>query len=256
MKLCAIFVTWNDWDLLAVSTSNIRPVVDGIIIVASRHSNFGAIDYEFDRQVNERYFADAAIFEPRPSLRPHENEAAKRNHGLELARRQEYTHFIMMDSDEFYDREEFRLCKKWVEESDLNGIVHPLRVLFGKPTLWCNDHTLVPGIQRITPNVRLGDFKAYPFAYDPLGNAHIDPTRRPSFTDGIHMSIVPMWHASWVRKDFSIKIENSSARNNIKRSTIYDDLRNTKPGYYCKFYRDELKEVPNQFNIPEWELKL
>jgi hypothetical protein len=256
MKLAAIYVTWNDWELLALSVANIRPVVDGVIVVASKTSNFGLYDDSYE-ECAAIYGGELHQWEPRlVSYDVHQNETAKRNFGIDQAKNQGYTHLIMMDSDEFYDREDFIIVKQQVEDLGLNGVVHPLKVLFRHPTLWCNDHTLVPGIQRLTPDLKLGAYKDYPFAYDAQGGANIDPTRRSNIKRGIHMSNIPMYHASWIRKDFSVKIENSAARNNLKKSSIYKDLANAAPGYHCDFYRDTLKECENQFNLPTWDLKM
>jgi glycosyltransferase involved in cell wall biosynthesis len=246
MKICAIYIVWHDWDLLEKSVDNIRPCVDGVIIIGSRTSNFGNVSSIPVCWQNEELLE----YEPDLRLSPHENETAKRNYGLQIAKTHGYDYFIIMDSDEFYLRDEFYQCKQYlIDNPKVNGIVHSLKVLFNKPTLWVNDHTLVPGIHKLSHNVQCGKFPQYPFAKDWDGNFHIDPTRRLNIFDNIKMSPVSMWHASWVRKDINVKIENSAARNNIKKSTIYKDLENADIGVYNEFYRDTLKKCDNYFNL-------
>ena len=45
--------------------------------------------------------------EPDLKLLPAENERNKRNFGLQKAKELGYTHFLMMDADEFYEPSEF-----------------------------------------------------------------------------------------------------------------------------------------------------
>jgi len=56
---------------------------------------------------------------------------------------------------------------------------------------------------------------------------------------------------SWVRKDVKKKIRNSTARQNIERSSIVRDYTNAKEGYFCEFYGKTLERSPNVFGLPE-----
>lgn len=257
MKLAAIYNVWADGlDLLHHSIMNMCPVVDGIIVVWSEKSNFGAVDKGIIDYMIRADLPPKVTFyqhEPNLSLQPHENETKKRNYGLEIARKLEYTHFLMCDSDEFYIQSEFRREKERIERDNLNGLVCRLKVLFKKPTLSIDDHTMVPFIQRLSSTVSVGAFKHYPFAFDEAGNAHIDPTRRPSHTNRVEMSDIFMYHASWVRSDYEKKIQNSSARKNLIRSSIYKDLAHAAPGAFNEFYRGNLVECENTFNLPVYD---
>lgn len=244
MKLVMIYNSWSDSaDLLAKSIANIKPVVDGIIVVYSDYSYTGNF-LEFP--LNEL---------PQDGVRyvradPAHSETSKRNLGLDEARRFGYTDFIIADNDEYYRPEDVRLDRAYMEANPfINGLVCRLKVLFGKPTLTCDDHTLVPYIHKLKRNTKAGNFRNYPFAQDKDGNWHIDPTRRLTYEDGIFMSDTIMYHASWIRKDFELKIANSPAVRNLRKSTILEDLNNAKPGYYCKFYRQTLQECENIFNL-------
>lgn len=243
MKLVAIYNVWSDCSrLLAKSILNIKPVVDGIIVICSDWSYRGEFkEFPIDQlpQDNVKYvYAD-----------PSYGEVGKRNLGLDKAREWKYTHFIMMDGDELYRREDVILDKAHMEANpSINGLVCRLKVLFKRPTLFCDDHTLVPYIHKLKESTKAGNFRNYPFAYDYNG-AHIDPTRRLNYEDGIYMSETIMYHASWIREDFELKIANSPAVKNLRKSTILEDLKNARPGYYCKFYRKTLQECENIFNL-------
>lgn len=250
MKLTAIYNVWADGlDLLKPSVENILPVVDHIIIVFSNYSNYGHfIPFTcLDPHPKIEYFN----FEPKVEYAPHQNEIDKRNYGLRVAKEKGFSHFLMMDADEFYIQDDVATEKLFIEKHDLAGMVCPIKVYFKSPTLTTGfDHTLAPFIHRLTPEVKyILNNKTYPFAYDSDGNAHIDPTRRLNINDGVEMSNVVMHHYSWLRSDYNLKIENSAARNNLRKSSIYEDLKNAAPGVYNNFYRSELKECANIFNL-------
>lgn len=249
-RLCAIFCVWGDSnDLIDYSIDNILPCVDGVLIIYSNKSNFGNYR-EFFTSIDD-FKVKQFNWEPNTNYLPHYNETAKRQFGLDKAKELGFTHFIFVDGDEFYHDHEFIQDKKIVYENDLNGVVHRLKVLFKKPTLWCEDHTLVPGICKLTPNTKTGNFRDFPFAYDADGNGHIDPCRRLNYRDKVEMSDHYMIHASWLRSDYELKIQNSSARNNLRKSSIYKDLENAEPGVWNEFYRQTLRECANYFNLPE-----
>lgn len=250
MKLVAIYNVWSDGlDLLKPSVENILPEVDEAIIVFSNYSNYGHhIPFMcLDPHAKITY----SNFEPNLNQSPHVNECEKRNHGLRIAKERGFTHFIGMDADEFYERDPFRIEKYRIERLGLTGAVCHTKVYFKSPELTIGfDHTLVPFIHKITPGLRFDlNNKTYPFAYDSEGNAHIDPTRRLNITEGVEMANVIMHHYSWVRSDYNLKIENSAARKNLRKSSIYDDLKNAAPGVYNQFYRQEIQPCENIFNL-------
>lgn len=242
MKLVAVFNCWADGlDLLHYSVDNILPVVDGVIIIWSEKGNSGEYrEFMFDPMSDK-----VKMYQCEGS------ETAKRNFGLEKAKQLGFTHFLIMDSDEFYKQDDVLQEKERIDREDLNGMVCRLKVLFKKPTLMVDDHTLVPFISKLFSDTQVGNFKFYPFAYDEQGNAHIDPTRRINCNYRIGMSDIFMYHASWIRKDYDLKIRNSAAANNLKKSSIYRDLENAVPGAYNEFYRANLQECDNIFKLPE-----
>ncbi len=248
MLICAVYICWADClDLLYKSVANISPVVDQVIIVASKHSNHGNfIDYELD-------FQDPKVkvywHEPVLNHRAAESECEKRNYGLQKAREAGMTHFIGLDGDEFYDQKEFAAECGWIQSKGIEGTVCGLRVYL-TPTLWCEDHTLVPFIHKITPYLRYKlDSRRYPFAYDEKGIPRIDPTRRMNLTSGVEWSKIIMHHFSYVRKNMDLKIDNSSANLRRSREVIYRDVFNAKEGHVSELYHRTLKKTENRFNL-------
>lgn len=255
MKLAAIFNVWADClCLLPHAVENIRPVVDEVIIVWSRKSNRG--HYSGDNLGNYELPTGCELVQCEPvSNVPHVNETAKRNAGLEAAKAGGFTHFIMLDSDEFYLQSEFLREKKAIEALDIAGTVCRVQTYFKSPTLTIGlDHTLVPFIHKITPTLKYHlKFAGYPLAYE-RGQARIDSTRRLNITKGVQMVDIIMHHYSWIRKDFKLKMDNSSATFKAHRSAVvYEDLKNAKPGYFLKGYQRELVSCDNIFNLPEYE---
>lgn len=242
MKLAAIFNVWDGAELLRGSMECLRAHVDLFIIVTQDVSNFGErynpkLDYKgFDNVVKIKYtpeFKAGAI-----------NETNKRNLGLEVARAYHCTHFIQMDTDEYY--EDFGGAKREYIRSGLNGSVCKIFTYFKKPEWRCDkeDGYYVPFIHRLRPDSRCGKFN-YPF--------YVDPTRRVNETDVIMLDTY-MHHMSWVRADIHRKCRNSSAKANIERGTLLKDYFNPeldeKPeGYYIKDWDRRIVIVPNQFGI-------
>lgn len=250
MRLIASYNVWADGlDLLKPSVENILPLVDQVLIVFSNYSNYGHYIPFTCLEPHEK--VTYLNFEPNLNQSPHVNETEKRNAGLRWAKERGYSHFLNMDADEFYEHEPFLIEKTRIEKYEIAGMVCGIKVYFKSPTLTIGfDHTLVPFIHKLTPGLRFDqNNKTYPFAYDSDGHAHIDPTRRLNIENGVEMSSIIMHHASWIRKDFKLKIENSAARNNLRKSSIYDDLANAAPGVYNQFYRRELMECENIFNL-------
>lgn len=259
MELAVCYNTWSDWDLLKASVNNISPVVDRVIIVYSKISNYGEVD---KTQVTETGKwpdnVQFVSFEPKAAIQSMENETLKRNYGLSIARAEGYTHYLCMDSDEFYDQEEFKEAIQALGKTEsIAGLVCKSRVYFSKPDLTIGlDTTLVPFVHKITPTLKHDFNRRYPFAWEGR-NIRIDPTRSFNINEGVEACPIIMEHASWVRKDlesYKRKIRNSTARPVLDRSNILQDLVNAKEGYFCQFYQKPLVRVPNRFNIPYGEL--
>jgi hypothetical protein len=166
----------------------------------------------------------------------------KRNYGLEKARALGYTHFITADADELYESVDVDL--------DAAGTVVACQTYFKTPTLTIGlDTTLVPFVHKLTPTIAHAWNRNYPYAWV-NGGIRIDPSRQLNINEGVTFNRdILMHHYSYVRNNINSKIENSTARNNIRRSVVISDMENAKPGYFCRYYQKTLQEAPNLFNI-------
>ena len=248
IRLAAIFNVWDDWSMLKYSVANIRPLVDGIIIVGSESSNYGEVSI-----IPQEWWDAGLVYHKEPSLaHPMHAETYKRNYGLSIARDQGYTHFITMDADEFYDPVDFLIEKqRFIDNPDLAGLACGSQVYFGRPDLTIGmDITRVPFIHKISPGLKHDFNRQYPFAWENGREIRIDPTRSFNINSGIEWSNIIMHHYSWVRKDYAKKIRNSTARANLERSTILQDLVEAREGYFCQFYQKPLSRATVDFGIP------
>lgn len=253
MKLCSIINSWIDTiELLPFCIDNHLQFCDHVIVVWSMKSNRGSYDDSMLAFIL-RYKSNPRVtfhqLEPDRMYKPLLNETRKRNYGISVARESGFTHVLISDSDEMWFPSEMNSLKKSFNDESLYGFVHPLVVYIKSPQLFCNDWTLVPGIQKMRKDLHVGNFREYPFAYNDAGVPRIDPSRRPNFTQGIRYDSNPMHHYSYVRKNIDLKIDNSSANLRNSRQVIYDELRDAKPGYISKLYHQPLQECDNYFNI-------
>ncbi len=247
MKLAAVIIVWDGLELLPYVIDNVKPHVDGVIIVWSKYSNRGNIGH-----FNPDLYKDCILINHEPDRKQQatDNEREKRNVGLNLAREKGFTHFLMTDADELYDHEEFEREKQRMIDEDLNGLVCRVKVYFKEPTLTIglDPVTYVPFIHKIKPTTRFVMNKYYPFAYDDKGVNHIDPTRKLSYSTGIGWSDIIMHHYSYCRKDIMEKINNSTSTR-LAKSTAFQDWTNAKEGYLCLLYGKTLERCENKFNI-------
>ena len=252
--VAAVYNVFDGLELLPYSVSNISPCVDGIIFVYQDVSNTGdranvGEDVAFISS-STRNKCYSVKYTPDLGKLPSDNERMKREIGRATAKKLGFTHFLDIDCDEFYIREEFNALKDKIYKENLNGAVVKSKVYFKSPTLTIGeDITLVPFIHKV--DCRHEFNRKYPFAFDKT--IRIDPTRQLSYKDSVIMDDIYMHHYSWVRKDYKSKIRNSSARVNIERSTILNDLVQAKDGYFCEFYNKYLTSCPNVFGLPIWQ---
>lgn len=238
MKLAAIYIVWDDWELLYHSIKQLRPYVDEVIVVYSEKSNSG--EYSEAVLMDGIHYMESEPFEDAPART---NETRKRNLGLNKAHTLDCTHFIMLDADEFYEP---------FDKTKFDGnFVCGTRLYFKHPTLFIEDHTRVPFIHKLTPSIRFQKNYHYPFSATEDGPA-IDPTRTMNITEGVEWSPVIMHHMSYVRDDINKKLRNSAGERVRQFShQLLEDYRHAKPGYRSKFFRKTLQESPNLFGLPE-----
>ncbi len=245
MKLAAIYNVWDGIELLPGSIETIYRHVDEIIIVYQEVSNFGE-KYSPHAEMMETLFSyfdkiTFMKFDPIIDIGGSMNERAKRNLGLDYAKRLECTHFISMDVDEYYTY--FSHCKSLYIKSGHKGSVCRLQTYFKKPIFQFDipEDYFVPFIHEIGPETKNGS-SSYKF--------WVDPTRTVNENDVVELPIF-MHHFSWCRKDIERKARNSSANIQIKKGKILDDYNSPDlgEGYFLTNWNRRIKIVPDIFGL-------
>lgn len=246
MKLACILNAWDGVELLRYSLASVAPHVDIIIIVYQTISNFGE-QFDPTPEIVDAIYAcgcqdktELTCFIP-PSDAGFENEIAKRNIGIRIARRHDCTHFFFQDVDECW--EDFAGAKQEYIDSGCEGSIAPIYTYFKRPTwrLAEKDNYAVPFIHVL---------QSYTAAGWPKYGHYVDPTRGVECKT-IHTLSRYMHHFSYVRRDIERKCRNSSARANIAKSHLLASYGSPDvgPGYYVTDFRQSLIEVTNLFNI-------
>jgi hypothetical protein len=242
MKLCAIYNVWDGEELIKGSMECLKYHVDLFIIVWQDISNYGE-PYNPISKLDISGFKSVILHKYFPNVGSGiKNERVKRNIGLEIAKENNCTHFLHIDVDEYY--ENFGEAKDLYIRSGWPGSVCKLYTYFKKPTLRFEqpDNYYVPFIHELKANTEAGGKNKYPF--------YVDPTRRINEDQVIELPVF-MHHFSYIRKNMTRKLNNSSAKHNINqiRHVINQDLEHAADGYFCNSYDQKLVQVENKFNI-------
>jgi hypothetical protein len=220
MKLGASYSVFDGEELLEFSIKQIRPYVDYITVVwqdISWRGNPAKIDlHSFLLNLQKQGLVDKLIyFKPNLKLQPSRNEINKRNIGLQDAKKNNCTHFMTMDCDEFYVPEEFKTAKELIAK---NGITHSFVYMVdyaGVNVRFKNYNTgmFCPFIYKI------GFFAKFKNKYNGFFNCIpcvVDSTRKIPIKKTSSISIVPnltLHHFPLVRKSvegYFKKLDNSS----------------------------------------------
>lgn len=213
-KLGVSYSVWDGEELLEQSIKQIRPVVDYVNVVWQKLSWYGKPCNPDLEQTLLKLKADGLIdelifFEPDLTANPSYNEITKRNVGLHAARRAGCTHFMTMDTDEFYDTEQFRAAYNDIIKRNLTHTCCNI-VSYITPTLRCRDYEtfFVSFINRIDSGEKFtfDAFRGYcPCLLDPTRKIKLNKKSRFCF-----LGKLVMHHMSHVRRDINKKIENST----------------------------------------------
>lgn len=239
-KLAAIYNVWDGDEWLKHSIRTIN--ADVFIIVYQTNSNFGEHYNPLPNILEAVKNVSHILHEFIPIVGSgFSNEKEKRNIGIEIAKKNNCTHFLHLDCDELY--ENFEKAKNLYFDSGKDGSCCKIFTYFKKPTLRfeTEDGYFVPFIHKLHDYTCSG-VSNYPF--------YVDPTRRIN-TNDVELLDIHMHHMSWVRENIERKARNSSAKKNIERGTMLLDYHNpcVGPGFYVKDAEKKLVEVPDLFNL-------
>lgn len=216
MRLGVSYNVFDGEELLKDSILSIRDSVDYISIVYQTISNFGQPCNEglvglINSLVDEGLVNEISLYNPVVNGNPHGNEITKRQIGLNLSIKNQCTHHMSMDCDEFYVKEEFDKLKELMDVNGYGAAVAQM-VTYYKDSNYRFDPKeayYVPIITKIVPGLRYG-----------CGNLGVltDPTRTTNSSNvyRVDRNFLEMHHMSYLRADIGRKLNNSSAKVNFR----------------------------------------
>ena len=215
MKLGVSYNVFDGEELLEGSINQIRSEVDYISVVYQTISNFGdkcdenlikhLEDLKSKGLVNEIY-----EFFP-SSFNGSGNEKSKRNIGLNLSKNNGCTHHMSMDTDEYYDLEQFKYLKRIMVEGNFDSSACQMMTYYKEPIyrLEPKEEYFVSLIFKIRDGIEFNSV-GFPVVVDPTRRMVCGNFRK--FTRGE----IEMHHMSYVRKNINKKMNNSSAKGNFQ----------------------------------------
>lgn len=274
-------------ELLESSIKSIRDNVDYIVVVYQKISNFGQkcnpfLEKLLNDLVQRKLVDEIVLYKPKKfsveerrellSPKPLQkevagldirciedqffNELSKRDIGRQKCLENGCTHFMSMDSDEYYLDEQFKEAKKLILENDYDSTFCYMRTFFREPIyeyLPVDELNSVPFIYKCTKDLKFKLASGYNFIV-------VDPTRR---IEGIakpyifKRSELEMYHMSLVRKNMRQKVNNvSNKANYINHSDFLERWNNWKiedgpihPHEIMSKYFKDMAIRENYFNI-------
>lgn len=273
-KIGASYNLFDGEELLEASIKSVRNSVHHISVVYQTVSNFGnpsSSDLEEKLQDLKQKRLIDEIYHYVPDLKklPTENEKRKRDIGLKLAKKSGCNYFMSLDTDEFYDEEQFEKAVskiiKYNIKSSAVGIVEYLK---------SPENQLICGYSFTPDRSELYNFyvpfiiKINKFAPQKHGEGYfpciVDPTRK-LYHHGrfrlFSLQEIAMHHMSTVRDDLEKKFANSSLVNpskddenylkSLQNEVLTFEFENSKtlPDDCAVFRKSIVRKVKNQFNI-------
>ena len=212
------------------------------------------------------WFEPTNLYENEPKIGPRLVETDKRNFILDYLENNEHcSHALVIDSDEFYDREDFRRAKEFINSDDNIHVTYCQYINYYrdyKHLMAWPFYSYVPFISEIKFrfNFRNGSF-----------DKPSDPTRR-YVLDGnnkvyhlLSYNLIKMHHLSWIRKDIIRKIDSWSSKQlfgNVKglreaiieRYDNYVDGQNAIIMFNVPFYQIVVNKLPKQYIHPHYKI--
>jgi hypothetical protein len=214
MKLGVSYNVFDGEELLEGSIKQIRSEVDYISVVYQTVSNFGNKCDDnlipFLEDLKNRNLIDE-IYEYKPTVHNGGgNEINKRNIGLELSKKNGCTHHMSMDTDEYYQTEQFSNLKNIIKNYGFDSSYCQMKSYY---KTW--EYQLDPPEEYYVSLIFeiKEDSKYTPGLPAPV---LVDPTRKMSNRTKpvvFKRTDIEMHHGSYIRNDISKKLINSSAKN-------------------------------------------
>lgn len=233
MKLGISYNIFSGLELLEESIKRVRPFTHHINVVYQDTSNTGIKKpeiHDFVLWLHKEELIDSNSFFVPFCDNPKRNETQKRNTGLQVCRLAKCTHFMSMDSDEYYIPAQLDYVIKDIDKYGHRSTACQMQTYY-KSTQYVLDppeEYYVPLIYKI--DERSFDQGAYT-------GVKVDPSRKmKGKMKRYGRKEIEMHHLSYVRDDIRDKLRNASASVNFKDrveeiSNYYDEWHWPMPAY-------------------------
>jgi len=219
MKIGISYNIFDSEELLENSIKQIRNSVNFVSVVYQTNSNFGKPCNDNLVPLLKKLKEDGLIdylfeYKPITNLGAHFNEITKRNIGLSLSIRNECTHHMSIDADEYYTQPQFEYLKEQTIKNDLDSSYCQMKTYYKS---W--EYQLDPPEEYyVSLLFKIKNNNMFEFAKNcPVV---VDPTRRmePGKYKIFERNEIEMNHGSYIRNNIRQKLENSSASVNFRDS--------------------------------------
>jgi len=258
MKLAAGYIVFDGLETLESSIKSIRNSVD-LIIVSYQTVSWGGTKASpdliptleslkkrglIDNLIEFTMFRPTSLKSAGEVMNAKKFELNKRQGCLTLALKNNCTHYMSMDADEFYRESELINAKLYIEENKLDATaVHYINYV--TPTLHRGySRWRVPFIYRITEQTRHHVMQTHFAGIDPTRGL-IDDSYRKAIT--FDKSVITMHHMEMVRTNIVEKYVASSRffPNRDLLPIIADDISRAKETGILTFTKAHLGDTPN-----------
>lgn len=253
-------IVFDDVAHLRNMLTEVRPSCDLIVLCLQNESYYGVpinqnVVKHVKTLIDEGLADDAIWFNPTNFHKEEGNSAPrfvetdKRNYILDYLENQGCTYSMVVDSDEYYDGEDFANAKRLVENTDKLKITYCQYVNYYRDYRHVMIWPFYCYVPFITQSKYRFDFKNGSF------DKPSDPTRRYTINEPntfyciMNYHVVKMHHLSWIRQDIVQKIDNWSSKKYFEhaiglRDRIIDRYNNYKEG----------QNAIIMFNTPNYEV--
>lgn len=211
MRLGVGIICWHNEEMLESVVRNVAPSVEKIVLSWRPVSNFGqyATDADLDmyRNIEKQYGAKLLICNPPQNMHIYDQFILQRQMALDYCRDNGCSHFLFLETDEFYEPEQLELVKRYMEEKNLDSVTAPIWCYYKYPTnrVLPEESYYCPLISKIYPESHY-HLNAYWPCYVDFGRI-ILPMGTHELLTG---DKIILHHMSWVRKNISEKLYNCS----------------------------------------------
>jgi hypothetical protein len=247
MKLGISYNLFDGEELLEYSIQSVRNSADHINVVYQKISNWGEpcsenLEDLLSDLVKKKLIDKIYCYTPK-NTSASKNELHKRNIGLNIAKARFCSHFLNLDCDEFYHKNQFDEAKKFIIANKIESSSCKFINYIKNPTWQIQNYsqTYTPFIAKINLLTKLTGKSYFPVLVDPTRK--MNGNKKFKYFEPQDLRMEHMW---LVRKDLNKKFNNSSAKKLIKPEFIGEVLDYQHPG---KFLGNDVLEVENVFKI-------